>query len=155
MGRKNSLYLLLLVISPVLVSAEKGKSAWWSTFLISIVYIGFIVFAAALAIFIRRSRERRDQLDNDNVERAAGLDVEEIDSLPSLRFAQIKMYRNEKGEQQELECVVCLSEFKDQEVLRILPDCLHVFHPHCIAPWLASHVTCPVCRLDFILFWVI
>lgn len=46
----------------------------------------------------------------------------------------------------DLECVVCLSEFGDNETLRLLPQCLHVFHPYCIDVWLASHDTCPVCR---------
>ncbi|VAI49637.1 unnamed protein product [Triticum turgidum subsp. durum] len=45
-----------------------------------------------------------------------------------------------------LECAVCLSEFEDEDRLRLLPKCSHAFHPDCIGEWLASHVTCPVCR---------
>ncbi|URE06833.1 E3 ubiquitin-protein ligase [Musa troglodytarum] len=47
-----------------------------------------------------------------------------------------------------LECAVCISEFADDEALRLLPGCCHVFHPDCIDAWLASHITCPVCRTD-------
>lgn len=105
-----------------------GKYAWWSTPLIIVIYIGFFVFAAVLALCIRRYRDRRLQLSDENIPRAPGLDASEIESLPSLRFAEIKMYSVEKGDKLQIECSVCLNEFKDQEVLRILPDCFHVFH---------------------------
>ncbi|KAL2893140.1 E3 ubiquitin-protein ligase ATL9, partial [Bienertia sinuspersici] len=59
----------------------------------------------------------------------SGLDAEEIESLPSRRYSEIKiMNQIEKGNKEELECAVCLAEFKDQEVVRVLPDCFHVFH---------------------------
>ncbi|KAG8474906.1 hypothetical protein CXB51_031632 [Gossypium anomalum] len=45
-----------------------------------------------------------------------------------------------------LECAVCLSEFEDDEALRVILKCCHVFHLDCIDAWLAYHVTCPVCR---------
>ncbi|XP_010675590.2 RING-H2 finger protein ATL34 isoform X2 [Beta vulgaris subsp. vulgaris] len=143
MGKK-SLFLLLLVISPSLVAADKGKSAWWSTPLIIVLYIGFFVFAAGVAICVRRYRERH--LHHHDIPRAPGLYPEEIESLPSLRFSEMKLVHELGKEDKQVECAVCLSEFKDQEVLRILPDCFHVFHPDCIAPWLATHFTCPVCR---------
>ncbi|RID43623.1 hypothetical protein BRARA_I00473 [Brassica rapa] len=47
-----------------------------------------------------------------------------------------------------LECAICLNEFEDDETLRLLPKCDHVFHPHCIGAWLEGHVTCPVCRTN-------
>ncbi|KAJ0097779.1 hypothetical protein Patl1_28272 [Pistacia atlantica] len=43
---------------------------------------------------------------------------------------------------------MCLSEFEDDETLRLIPKCDHVFHPDCIDLWLGSHVTCPVCRAN-------
>ncbi|KAK6141628.1 hypothetical protein DH2020_024631 [Rehmannia glutinosa] len=43
-------------------------------------------------------------------------------------------------------CVVCLNEFQDQEMLRVLPKCNHAFHLDCIDIWLQSNCNCPLCR---------
>ncbi|CAL0302858.1 unnamed protein product [Lupinus luteus] len=44
------------------------------------------------------------------------------------------------------DCSVCLSEFVENESLRLLPKCNHAFHIPCIDPWLKSHSSCPLCR---------
>ncbi|WCJ32846.1 RING-H2 finger protein ATL80 [Euphorbia peplus] len=44
------------------------------------------------------------------------------------------------------ECAICLGEFADGEVVRVLPQCGHGFHVGCIDTWLGSHSTCPSCR---------
>ena len=44
-------------------------------------------------------------------------------------------------------CVICLADYKDQELLRIIPKCGHSFHLSCIDMWLRKQSTCPVCRL--------
>ena len=43
---------------------------------------------------------------------------------------------------------MCLNEFEVDEELCLSPCCSHVFHLDCIDVWLASHVTCPVYRLN-------
>ncbi|CAL9002517.1 unnamed protein product [Prunus brigantina] len=45
-------------------------------------------------------------------------------------------------------CAVCLCEFKDGEAIRVLPECMHLFHAECIDMWLSSHSNCPLCRSD-------
>ncbi|KAF3439234.1 hypothetical protein FNV43_RR17509 [Rhamnella rubrinervis] len=75
--------------------------------------------------------------------RGPGLDRLVIDSFPIFVYSAVKDLKIGKG---ALECAVCLSEFEDYDTLRLLPKCDHVFHPDCIDAWLASHVTCPVCR---------
>ncbi|XP_060625737.2 E3 ubiquitin-protein ligase RNF149 [Anolis sagrei] len=46
-------------------------------------------------------------------------------------------------------CAVCIENYKTKDIVRILP-CKHVFHRHCIDPWLLEHRTCPMCKLDVI-----
>ncbi|KAL5232302.1 hypothetical protein ABZP36_031078 [Zizania latifolia] len=43
-------------------------------------------------------------------------------------------------------CAICLAEFASGERVRVLPNCNHGFHPHCIDRWLRVHPTCPTCR---------
>lgn len=48
------------------------------------------------------------------------------------------------------DCSVCLSEFRDDETLRLLPKCDHAFHVHCIDTWLTTHKNCPLCRAPIV-----
>lgn len=49
---------------------------------------------------------------------------------------------------EDVTCAICLCEFNDGEAIRVLPECLHSFHVHCIDMWLYSHSNCPICRAD-------
>lgn len=79
--------------------------------------------------------------------RMRGLDPAALEALPTMAYADVKAHKVGKG---ELECAVCLSEFDDDDTLRLLPKCSHAFHADCIDAWLASHVTCPVCRANLV-----
>ncbi|KAL0708620.1 hypothetical protein Bca4012_075046 [Brassica carinata] len=76
---------------------------------------------------------------------ARGLDVSVVESFPTFVYSEVKTQKLGKG---ELECAICLNEFEDDEALRLVPKCDHVFHPQCIGAWLEAHVTCPVCRAN-------
>ncbi|CAH8386165.1 unnamed protein product [Eruca vesicaria subsp. sativa] len=76
---------------------------------------------------------------------ARGLDVSVVETFPTFVYSEVKTQKLGKG---ELECAICLNEFEDDETLRLLPKCDHVFHPNCIDAWLEDHVTCPVCRAN-------
>ncbi|KAI3513720.1 hypothetical protein L1887_21059 [Cichorium endivia] len=78
---------------------------------------------------------------------ACGLDPAVIATFTSFTYSTVK---DIKIRQHMLECAVCLLEFKDQETLRLLPECNHMFHRSCIDQWLALHVTCPVCRVSLV-----
>ncbi|KAK1417597.1 hypothetical protein QVD17_26727 [Tagetes erecta] len=47
-------------------------------------------------------------------------------------------------------CSVCLSDFVEDETLRLLPKCNHAFHVSCIDTWLRSHTNCPLCRAGIV-----
>ncbi|KGN60374.1 E3 ubiquitin-protein ligase Os04g0590900 [Cucumis sativus] len=59
-------------------------------------------------------------------------------------------YKREDGLVEGSDCSVCLSEFQEDESLRLLPKCSHAFHLQCIDTWLKSHSNCPLCRANII-----
>lgn len=68
-----------------------------------------------------------------------GLDEAIIKSIKTCKF--------KKGDSTLIQdCPVCLSEFEEDESLRFLPKCNHLFHVKCIDTWLRSHSNCPLCR---------
>ncbi|KAM0852836.1 hypothetical protein ACQ4PT_051495 [Festuca glaucescens] len=79
--------------------------------------------------------------------RMRGLDQATLEAFPTMAYADVKAHKTGKG---ELECAVCLSEFEDDDTLRLLTKCSHAFHADCVDAWLASHVTCPVCRANLL-----
>ncbi|CAN6301997.1 unnamed protein product [Urochloa humidicola] len=80
--------------------------------------------------------------------RAGGLDRETVESFPTAVYGDVKARVAASKSGPPLECAVCLAAFEDDDELRVLPACCHVFHPDCIDPWLAGAVTCPLCRAD-------
>ncbi|KAK7394697.1 hypothetical protein VNO78_15232 [Psophocarpus tetragonolobus] len=43
-------------------------------------------------------------------------------------------------------CSICIEEYEDSDMLRIMPLCRHYFHRDCVDAWLKVHSSCPVCR---------
>ncbi|XP_052170559.1 putative RING-H2 finger protein ATL21A [Diospyros lotus] len=43
-------------------------------------------------------------------------------------------------------CAICLSDYRAEEMVRVIPDCSHCFHADCIDEWLRKNASCPVCR---------
>lgn len=76
---------------------------------------------------------------------ARGLDEAIINSFPAFLFSEVKERKIGIG---GVECAVCLCEFEDDETLRLMPNCCHVFHADCVSVWLSDHSTCPLCRVD-------
>ena len=72
------------------------------------------------------------------------LDEPMIKSIPLCRFTKAKQLIG------NMECIVCLVEFQENEALRLLPKCSNAFHINCIDVWLRSHVNCPLCRANIV-----
>uniref|UniRef100_A0A0E0K6Z7 RING-type E3 ubiquitin transferase n=1 Tax=Oryza punctata TaxID=4537 RepID=A0A0E0K6Z7_ORYPU len=71
-----------------------------------------------------------------------GLEEAAIQSLPAFRYR--KAIKKDTADSSE--CAVCISEFQEEERVRLLPSCLHVFHVDCIDTWLQGNANCPLCR---------
>ncbi|XP_043698998.1 RING-H2 finger protein ATL74-like [Telopea speciosissima] len=72
-----------------------------------------------------------------------GLQPVYIATFPTKKFSDDFFSSTEDSQ-----CTVCLIEYQDKDVLRILPYCGHSFHVTCIDVWLQQHSTCPVCRIS-------
>ncbi|XP_022997189.1 RING-H2 finger protein ATL34-like [Cucurbita maxima] len=123
-----------------------------------IVLVCFFIVLALLSVYTRQCNDQRfgghlllptaAEGINGRPRRAArGLDAAVIASFPTFVYSNVKGLKIGKG---ALECAVCLSEFEDDNTLRLLPKCSHVFHSDCIDAWLVSHSTCPVCRASLV-----
>eukprot|EP00252_Welwitschia_mirabilis_P011451 TRINITY_DN25704_c0_g1_i1.p1 TRINITY_DN25704_c0_g1~~TRINITY_DN25704_c0_g1_i1.p1 ORF type:complete len:415 (+),score=32.24 TRINITY_DN25704_c0_g1_i1:284-1528(+) len=65
-----------------------------------------------------------------------------------IRSIPVYKYRRGDGLVDCSDCTVCLSEFREDESVRLLPKCNHAFHVSCIDKWLQSHSNCPLCRAN-------
>ncbi|QCE00662.1 E3 ubiquitin-protein ligase [Vigna unguiculata] len=122
----------------------------------AVLVILVVVFFALgfVSIYTRQCAERRmrGRLDlavaiAGGMERRQhhGLDRATVDTFPTFVYSEVKALKIGRA---TLECAVCLNEFRDDETLRLIPKCCHVFHPDCIDAWLVNHSTCPVCRAN-------
>ncbi|GAB4844425.1 hypothetical protein Ancab_037789 [Ancistrocladus abbreviatus] len=75
-------------------------------------------------------------------QRANGLERIVVDAIPTMQFD-----RDAFSSVEDAQCSICLGEYQEKEVLRIMPKCGHNFHLSCIDVWLSKQCTCPVCRL--------
>ncbi|PSS24914.1 E3 ubiquitin-protein like [Actinidia chinensis var. chinensis] len=160
------LLLLLLLLSPA--GAQSGpngpgfdpqnpyKNFSPSMAIIIVILIAALFLMGFFSIYIRRCSDSTPGAASVRALGASirrrgaasrGLDAAVIETFPTFNYSAVKGLKIGKG---ALECAVCLNEFEDDETLRLIPKCDHVFHPECIDAWLESHVTCPVCRANLV-----
>ncbi|KAJ4909461.1 RING-H2 finger protein ATL11 [Raphanus sativus] len=123
------------------------------------VLVSVFVTLGVFSIYLRKWLERFIGMNNSHYlgagdtrlslsgPRARGIDESVIETFPTFRYSTVKMIMISK---EALECSICLNEFEDDETLRLVPKCCHVFHPDCIDGWLHSHATCPLCRANLV-----
>ncbi|XP_035228060.1 E3 ubiquitin-protein ligase RNF126-like, partial [Stegodyphus dumicola] len=109
--------------------------------------------ATALALNRERVLNRLRALNRERVNRERALNRERPASpnavdraaaqarIRGLDDVTISKIHTSKSEQ----CAVCLEYFRMRQNVKGLP-CRHIFHSHCIIPWLEERCTCPSCR---------
>nr|KYP38746.1 RING-H2 finger protein ATL1N [Cajanus cajan] len=157
------LHLLIHISPPVTgqpvtpVEPDSNKSV---VTIMAIVAAMFLI-SAVLSLYSRKCSDRQSQTRGNRLDLAAptgaggnpsnaesnGLDQATIETFPTFLYSDVKGL---KIGNDTLACAVCLNEFQDEETLRMIPKCCHVYHSDCIDVWLASHSTCPVCRANLV-----
>uniref|UniRef100_A0ACD5YVI1 Uncharacterized protein n=1 Tax=Avena sativa TaxID=4498 RepID=A0ACD5YVI1_AVESA len=74
-----------------------------------------------------------------------GLGELAIRALPAFMYSKAVKTDDDAGGDTS-DCAVCLGEFQEEERVRLLPSCLHVFHADCVDTWLQGNANCPLCR---------
>ncbi|XP_052171748.1 RING-H2 finger protein ATL67 [Diospyros lotus] len=92
-------------------------------------------------IFVAEDDDDDDGGGNEHA--VVGLDNAVINSYPKFPFS--RDFRGGVGVNDSM-CSICLCEYRDAEMLRMLPDCRHYFHLTCVDAWLKLNASCPVCR---------
>ncbi|KAL9332023.1 hypothetical protein ACSQ67_001633 [Phaseolus vulgaris] len=91
--------------------------------------------------------QHRDNTTNTSYVKSEGVHEEILNKIPVFSIstqtnsAVIAIHLD-----QNIECSICLGQWEDEDVVRLLPSCYHVFHKSCIDSWFMDHANCPVCR---------
>ncbi|KAL9664832.1 hypothetical protein QQ045_020241 [Rhodiola kirilowii] len=113
--------------------------------ILGLFFVSFVFLLFCRFIFEQASRSNSvyttdSSSNSDGENNASGLDPVIRDMFPNFLYSAVK------GWKEGLECAICLSDIEDDDMLRLLTVCCHVFHQKCIDMWLKTHTTCPICR---------
>ncbi|CAH8365712.1 unnamed protein product [Eruca vesicaria subsp. sativa] len=111
---------------------------------IFVIFTLFVIFLVKRRRFVDVLPETEDEHHRRREPQGEGLSASVIASFPSFSY---KPDNNDlESNNQEMECPVCLGLIPKDAVIKVLPNCKHMFDEECIGRWLVSHTTCPVCR---------
>ncbi|KAJ8772237.1 hypothetical protein K2173_027414 [Erythroxylum novogranatense] len=153
-------YFLTTPPPPPFTSQQHSISPF---FIIVVIILATLLLVVCYYFIVARSYsrgDRRSQHQADNVAEeffdenqvqhpiwfitTTGLQQSVINSITIFK------YKKGDGLIDSTDCSVCLSEFQQDETLRLLPKCSHAFHISCIDTWLRSHTNCPMCRAHIV-----
>ncbi|XP_073157585.1 E3 ubiquitin-protein ligase Os04g0590900-like [Henckelia pumila] len=140
------------VTSPPGSQNSSRSNSFLSPLLISTV--GIVATSVAIIVyhlFLVKYCLRRRQETTATAARAvpvvsAGVDKKVLDAIPVIAFSAVKGGDQYYLRSDQAECVVCLGELEDEDLVRSLPTCNHAFHVPCIDQWFLAHTSCPLCR---------
>ncbi|KAC9644530.1 hypothetical protein R6Q59_008907 [Mikania micrantha] len=126
--------------------------------LLALKLISLVVTVSLVAIIVNWCNRRQNRIPPIHVQQRSH-HRDNNNSLENSMVLLIPTHKHQKGSgsgsdakggdgDTDVMCSICLCEFKEDEVLRTLPECLHSFHVPCIDMWLYSNSTCPICRVD-------
>jgi len=65
-----------------------------------------------------------------------------------LKLLPVKKYSSKENISTCSDCAICLQDFEEDDLCRVLVHCSHMFHSSCADEWLKTNQRCPLCRSD-------
>lgn len=155
-----SLWLLISFSNPVEATEpdsdykDPGARRCYKSAICSIATLGYAAMTLSILICLRKIFRQRDEAaaaEHDEYRLTTAtrkLDIRVIESFPEIIFPQID------AKFHFIDCHICLEEFRQGEILVVLPTCAHAYHKDCIGKWMATRNSCcPDCRHDYGFVW--
>ncbi|XP_057979776.1 RING-H2 finger protein ATL7-like [Malania oleifera] len=133
-------------------SKASAELKLYQAFIFSVpIFFTFVLLFLFYLFYLRRRRVdwtsfrmRASLTDADDPSRAElGLKKELRELLPIIVFKETFSIRDSQ-------CSICLGDYQGEDRIQQIPACGHTFHMECIDHWLATHTTCPLCRLSLL-----
>ncbi|GMN60988.1 hypothetical protein TIFTF001_030086 [Ficus carica] len=105
-----------------------------------------LLVTAVCCLFRNEFRSFSTTTAEQPADRKQGLDDSLIGNYPKLLFSQVKLNSRDDDQVSNSCCSICLTDYVDDDMVLLLPDCGHFFHVKCVDEWLRMNSTCPVCR---------
>ncbi|KAM9315193.1 RING finger protein 150a [Pholidichthys leucotaenia] len=116
-----------------------------SVVFVSISFIVLMIISLAWLVFYYIQRFRYANARDRNQRRLGDIAKKAISKL---QVRTIK--KGDKETESDFDnCAVCIEGYKPNDIVRVLP-CRHLFHKHCVDPWLQDHRTCPMCKMNIL-----
>ncbi|KAJ4903561.1 RING/U-box superfamily protein [Raphanus sativus] len=129
---------------PSLNSIILWFAAVTSLLTIFVIFILLVIFLVKRRRFVDVSPETENEHHRRRELQGKGHSASVIASFSTFSYKQDN--NDLESNSQEIECPVCLGLIPKNAVIKVLPNCKHMFDEECIGRWLESHTTCPVCR---------
>ncbi|KAM0023141.1 putative transcription factor C2H2 family [Helianthus debilis subsp. tardiflorus] len=134
-------------------SYTTGKSDGGVSYVLGLTLFFIIIIIIISYVSYKCTRSTNSQSvpegdDHQLMTVSIGVDEDALMAFPKFTYAE-KITSNKSdsiGDVNGSSCSICLADYKQDDVVRLLPDCGHLFHCKCIDTWLKANPTCPVCR---------
>jgi len=156
---------------PAYYSSDSGNETtrsgniWWVRYFLASVFV-MIPIVKIFVTYIKGRRERRRRerrrryvqqvwVRDENGVLVLTDRVEESDHgaanddvcLTTEEVLRLPVVKHVGGEETADGCSICLDEYNEGQMVRMLLPCRHLFHTDCIVPWLTQRSNyCPLCK---------
>lgn len=92
------------------------------------------------------SISQNGHLANDVKNTPTGLPINVINSYRTFPYTNKNNVSTDVENDHGTTCCICISDYTESEILKMMPQCRHYFHQDCVDVWLKVNASCPICR---------